>query len=114
MIEITTTIKDHLLNALCQRSLGNRLTNTTRRFEIATRVSAQLFFSSRRRNQGLTLTIINHLSVDVIQASIDRKSGSSGTSLHLATNALMNSSSNCCSIRVCHQSLISDCQLPIA
>jgi hypothetical protein len=71
VVQISATVKDYPLDALAQRTLRQHLAHHTRLFSLlqALALTLYLWVNGRSGDQRVPTTIVNHLSIDVLQAA---------------------------------------------
>src|SRR5580698_6919636 len=92
MVEIATAVKDHLLDTLLDRPLGNQLADFLGRGHVA--ASLDLGGESGGGEDGLALGVVDDLGIDVVQRAINVQPWTLRGALHLLANAKVHALAN--------------------
>ena len=87
------------------RTLGDRLADVLCSVDVAAALARRCFFGRRRRRERLARSVVDDLSVNVIQAAKDRQPRTFGRAAHFLADRRVNALSNICFV-FCAISLI--------
>src|SRR5690349_13892416 len=101
MILISAAIEHHAGNAFVFRALRHGLADPLRAFYVAA-FTTQIFFCRCRGSKGVSLLIVDHLRINMIQTAENGEPRPFLRSRHAAPNTLVNTSSNFVSTSLRH------------
>jgi hypothetical protein len=94
MVDVSAAIEHDTGDPGCNGPLGNRFAHGTSGFDIAAGLSSKGFLGRRRVGKRLPVNVVDHLSVNVIQAAVDSKAWPFGCAANFFADAGMNALSD--------------------